>query len=288
MKRQRAFFQLSIVIMLILQACNLPDAKPTQQAELDPLIAAQLTITAMAPTQPAQVVASNTVQPTLITLPTLTSTPQVTAAPAVTSTPTFAYVTLSQATNCRTGPGVNYDLLGTFQPGQTIEVVGKHPTGEYWYVRNPNNPNSYCWLWGAYAIGGNLGSVPAFTPPPSPTSATKGDFTAEYVNSGNCSGWWSRINLTNRGTVAFKSISISIKDMVTSETHSSSGDGFQDVNACVLSSKAPVLGPGDAYIVVSPSLSADPSGHKVSVTITLCPNTGQGGTCSSQTVEFKP
>ncbi|MBK9924768.1 MAG: SH3 domain-containing protein [Anaerolineales bacterium] len=288
MKNKKILFCLFVIVVLLIQACNLPSANATEV--VDPMVAAQSTITALAQTQQAQLAAipTNTAQPTFTALPTLSPTPEATFTPAFTSTPTFAYVTLSEATNCRVGPGTAYSLLDTFLVGQTIEVVGKHPFDNYWYVRSPKNANVYCWLWGAYATGANLNNVPVLTPPPSPTPAPTGTFTAEYVNSGKCVSWWTRINLTNKGTVPFKSMSVSIKDTVTDETRNSSGDGFQDVNACVLSAKAPILGPGDAYTIVSPSLSADPAGHKLSVTITLCPNTGQGGACVSQTIEFKP
>jgi len=271
------------LILLTLQACNLPSAASPRATEIDPLVAAQLTIIAAAELLPT-VEATLTFTP----LPTLSSTPPLTVTPSFTSTPTFAYVTLSEATNCRVGPGLAYDLIDTFLVGQTIEVIGKHPFDNYWYVHSPKNQAVNCWLWGFYATGANLDNVPILTPPPSPTPVPVASFTAAYVNSGTCIGWWTRINLTNTGPVAFKSMSISIKDTVTSEIRDSSGDGFQDVSACVLSAKAPTLGPGDAYTIVSPSLSADPTGHRLSATIRLCANIGQGGACTSQTIEFTP
>jgi len=286
MKKQKAFLYLSAIFMIIIQACNLPSSAPVDETPtLDPLIAAQLTITALAQTQ---AVPTETAQPTFTSLPTLSPTPEFTATSAFTSTPTFAYVTLSEATNCRVGPGTAFSLVDTFLVGQTIEVVGKHPFDNYWYVRSPNNPNVYCWLWGFYATGANLNNVPVLTPPPSPTPAPTGDFKIEYVDAGKCISWWTRLNLTNTGSVPFKSMSITIKDTVTDQTNSSSLDGFQGVNACVLSSVTSTLGPGDAYIVVSPSLSADPAGHKINVTVKLCPEKALGGACVSKSIEFTP
>jgi hypothetical protein len=83
-------------------------------------------------------------------------------------------------------------------------------------------------------------------------------------------------------------MSISIKDTVTNETRNASGDGFQDVNACILSSVISSLDPGSSLTIVAPSLPADPTGHKVAVSTTLCTETGQGGTCISETIEFTP
>ena len=282
MKKQKSIFYLISMSIFVLQACNLPSnatVEPTQ----DPLIAAQMTITALAgqstPTE---------VPPTFTALPTLSPTPEFTSTPAFTSTPSFAYVTLSQATNCRVGPAVSFALVDTFPVGQIIEVIGKHPFDNYWYVRSPNNPSVYCWLWGYYATGANLNNVPVLTPPPTYTPAPAPAFDASYVDYGSCIGWWTRFNLKNTGQIAFKSMSISVTDTITSETRVSTKDGFQDVNACLLSAVTSTLGAGEAYTVVGPSLSTDPGGHKLSANITLCTETGQGGSCVSKTIEFTP
>ena len=283
MNKRRLLLSLTTLFVFILQACNLPSGAPTEEPTPDPLIAAQMTITALAgqstPTE---------IPPTLTAIPTLSSTPELTATPAFTSTPSFAYVTLSEATNCRVGPAVSFDLVDTYLVGQTIEVIGKHPFDNYWYVRSPNNPNIYCWLWGFYATGANLGNVPVLTPPPTYTPAPTANFNATYVNFGSCIGWWTRINLKNTGDLTFKSVAISLTDTVTNETRNSSLNGFQDVNACILSPITASLGPGESYTVVGPSLTADPSGHKLSATIKLCTETGQTGQCASKTIEFTP
>lgn len=270
--------------IVVMQACNLPTTQEqTPEPEIDPVIAAQLTLTAAAEQNPL-------VEPsaTFTALPTLSPTAELTSTPAFTSTPTFAYVTLSEATNCRVGPSTAYNIVDTFQVGQTIEVTGKHPFDNYWYVRSPNNAAVYCWMWGFYATGGNLNNVPIVTPPPTFTPAPQPEFSASYENSGKCISWWTRINLNNTGPIAFKSMSISITDTVTDETRNDSDNGFQDVNACVLSAVTPSLGPGDSHTIVAPSLSADPTGHEVTVTIKLCTENGQGGTCASKTIEFTP
>lgn len=283
MKRQKTILYLTFIIVFILQACNLPSNAPDREPTIDPLIAAQETITAL-----AEQATPTEAPPTFTPSPTLSPTPEFTVTPAFTSTPTFAYVTLSEATNCRVGAGQSFTLVDTFLVGQTIEVVGKHPFDNYWYVRSPKNPNVYCWMWGFYATGANLNNVPVLTPPPTYTAVPSPSFDASYVNSGSCIGWWTRINLTNTGPVAFRSITISIRDTVTNETRNESKNGFQDVNACILTSLTSSLGPGEAYTVVSPSLSANPSGHLVSATITLCTETNQGGTCTAKTIEFTP
>jgi hypothetical protein len=283
MQKRRTLLYFIVMIMLVLQACNLPNAGATEEPTEDPMISVEQTLTAMAALNPP-----TEVPPTFTALPTLSSTPALTSTPNFTPTPTFAYVTLSEATNCRVGPGTSYEKVDTFLVGQTIEVAGKHPFDNYWYVRSPNNPAVYCWMWGFYATGANLNNVPVLTPPPSPTPAPDPSFNASYVDSGKCIAWWNRVTVNNNGPVAFKSIFMSIKDTVTNETKNSSLDGFQDVNACILQSVNSVLDPAESATVVAPSLSADPSGHKVELTLTLCTETGQAGTCTSKTIEFTP
>jgi len=288
MQKQKIILSLTVIMVLMLQACNLPSSQVDEEPTVDPVLAVGMTLTSLAElTPPTEAL------PTFTPLPTLTATPEFTTTPNFTPTPTFAYVTLSTATNCRAGASIDFPILDTFDIGLTIEVVGKHPFDNYWYVRSPKNPSLYCWMWGEYATGGNLGNVPVLTPPPSPTPAPKPDFTSSYVDSGGpCPGWWTRINLKNTGPAAFKSISMSITDKNTdkntSETKSKSMDGFQDVSACALSSVKNRLDPGESTIVVAPSLSADTTGHVVSFSATLCTENGQGGTCISETIEFTP
>jgi len=292
-----------LLTALMLQACNLPGAQATESA--DQLLAAQMTITALSQNQAVEEPSA-----TFTLVPALTSTPEFTATPALTGTPAFAYVTLSQATNCRTGADISFELVDTFQASQTIQVLGKHPYDNYWYVRSPNNSNITCWMWGFYATGANLDNVPVLTPPatytPTPTATAtatnsggiiiigtiliKPVFTLNYVNSGTCAAdsWWSRITIQNTGAVTAKSISISIKDTVTNEVRNSSINGFRDVNACVLSALKPTLAGGESTTVVTPSLPANPAGHNVSATVTLCTDINSGGACSSSTINFIP
>ena len=59
---------------------------------------------------------------------------------------TVLKVTVSVATEYRTGPGQGYDLVGVLNPGQEAEAVGLSPDGEYLLIRNPANPVVLLWL----------------------------------------------------------------------------------------------------------------------------------------------
>lgn len=95
--------------------------------------------------------------------------PTQTPTPVATGTPTVPIVSVSSATNCRTGPSIYYDLLFTLQPGMTAEVIGKHTPSGYWIIKYPNGQ---CWLWGQYAtVSGNIANLPEYPQPPTPTPA---------------------------------------------------------------------------------------------------------------------
>ena len=77
--------------------------------------------------------------------------------------------TVSVNTNCRTGPGVVYDLIGALLVGEQAVVVGKYTAGNYWIINNPDSSGT-CWLWGQYAtVSGNTAGLPEYSQPPTPT-----------------------------------------------------------------------------------------------------------------------
>lgn len=291
MKTQRKFIPVLLSLMfVVILACNLPSgATPT--GDIDPLLAAQLTVTGAAQQNPP-IEGQASPSPSFTPLPTLTVPPPSTLLPsftptlAFTATPSFPYVTLSESTNCRTGPGKLYDLVDTYNPGQTIEVIGKNSTNEYWFVRSPNNSSEFCWLWGFYATGGNLNNVAVFTPPATPTPVP--NFEANYAGLDTCVGWWVEFKLKNTGATAFKFISITVRDTVTDVQLSNSTNGFTDAGGCLLSSIVATLDPGQSYIVSSPAFAADPTGHKIKANIKLCTETNFGGQCVEKNLEFKP
>ena len=83
---------------------------------------------------------------------------------------TVLKVTVSVATEYRTGPGQGYDLVGVLNPGQEAEAVGLSPDGEYLLIRNPANPVVLLWLKKDFAtVTGDPVLLPISTPPPTPT-----------------------------------------------------------------------------------------------------------------------
>lgn len=97
--------------------------------------------------------------------PTITPTPTITQTP----TPDKPMVSVSVNTNCRKGPGLQYDIVGALAVGEQAEVIGVAETANYWVIRNPRQAGE-CWLWGQYAtVVGQISGLPRRTPPPTPT-----------------------------------------------------------------------------------------------------------------------
>jgi uncharacterized protein YgiM (DUF1202 family) len=82
--------------------------------------------------------------------------------PTTSSAPT---VRVSVGTNCRTGPGKAYFIVGGLRVGETAEVVGKKTSYNYWIIKNPDASGD-CWLWGYYAtVAGNTSNLPEYIVP---------------------------------------------------------------------------------------------------------------------------
>jgi hypothetical protein len=280
---------LSVTVLLIVSlACALSSSTPTQDlnsilatAMMQTMVSA-LTQTAQA-VVPVDLIDTPTATFTLIFTPTETLTPS----PVFTATPIVPQVSVSLATNCRVGPGKVYDRVGALLIGQVAEVIGRDTTGNYWYIRNPNQSNGFCWLWGEYAtVTGNFAALPMFTPPPTPTPVPA--FEAEYDGLETCAGWWVDLKLTNTGGISFESISLTVRDTVTDIVVSMYTDLFNDIDGCTGSSTREVLNPGANRIISSPAFAYDPSGHRLRATLTLCSRDGQNGTCVTDVIKFTP
>jgi hypothetical protein len=284
---------LSVTVLLVVAlACYSPTVVvPTTDQNLVATMVAQTVVAAQ--TQNGQGFIPNTgssptpTQTFIPELPTLTPTVTLTPTPIFTTTPLVPMISVSVATNCRMGPGKVYDRVGALLVGETAEVVGRDPTGNYWFIRNPDVANDFCWLWGEYAtLTGNYVALPMMTPPPTPTPAPS--FVATYDGRDTCNGWWIDIALENTGTLTFRSVSVTVKDTVTGVTHSISADAFTDFDSCSDYISKDTLAPGETRDMSSPKFDYDPHGNKINATITLCSNKGLNGTCVTNKFTFKP
>lgn len=131
--------------------------------------------------------------------------------PTSTLVPTLgtAYVSVTQDTNCRSGPSVAYRLITTIAAGQQVQVLKTFPSSEYVVVQNPNSAGD-CWLWLRYATATDFTAydLPTATQPPTPTATFTPTVTPTPLPSFG-GGSWS--NKTQLGATTYtNSISFSI------------------------------------------------------------------------------
>jgi hypothetical protein len=143
-------------------ACNLPQtAPPTPQPDL--------TGTSIAATVEAQITLA--LQKTATPTASITPTNSATASPSITPTYSPPRLKINENTNCRNGPGENYFILVVLKAGESVEIIGKLKTNDYWVVKTPGK-NETCWVWGGFSTAsGSVESLPELTPPAPPTAA---------------------------------------------------------------------------------------------------------------------
>jgi len=158
-----------ILIVLILWflsilACNMPFEQVPPPGEL-------------------QTAAALTVQAAIMT-PSLTKagsptpareTPSATRSPGQTTTVTPTYsvpmLTVRESTNCRAGPGEDYEIIFTYLSGKELEIVGRYDPENFWLVKSNESPTGTCWLWGEFTeVTGSYWVVSSVTPPPTVTA----------------------------------------------------------------------------------------------------------------------
>jgi len=92
-------------------------------------------------------------------------TPTVTAAPTATATPAAAVRIPAGGTNMRSGPGLNFDLLGRLPENSSHLVTGKDETGEWWQIEDPAGQNGRAWVAAAVVeFNGQAEAVPVERP----------------------------------------------------------------------------------------------------------------------------
>ena len=207
MFRRKITLIICVFLVAALSACNLPSGTSTETAEPD----LALTVTALA--------SNNSSTPSA---PQETATPEFTATAGATSTPSVPEVTVSQNTNCRTGPGVQYDNIGALLVTQKATVVGKNTATGYWIINNPGKTGT-CWLFPQYAtVSGNTSNLQEYSIPPTPTPSATPTFTPTSTPSAPAAVENVAMNLTTCGGAA----PYQHGGTLTWEDKSSNEDGF--------------------------------------------------------------
>jgi hypothetical protein len=70
-----------------------------------------------------------------------------------------------QPVNCRFGPATSYNVTGALLQGRQAEIIGRNADSTWWYVRNPSDPSTSCWLSADFVeTVGDVQSLPVVTP----------------------------------------------------------------------------------------------------------------------------
>ncbi len=162
MSTKRMLIAVNALLVAIL-ACNLPVGQgPAQPPDLAGTITAQAMLLMQSSTPP------------YTATPPFTEVPSLSPTQSLTPTLAIPQVSVTDATNCRTGPGIEFDLLWTMQPGQNVEIVGKDTADDYWVIKMPKGGT--CWLWGQFAVAsGDIAALTEVPPPPTPTPSVPAD-----------------------------------------------------------------------------------------------------------------
>ena len=165
---------------MIISSCNMPAANAN-----DPQIATAAALTVEAALNESAPLASPTAASSSTDL-------------VIEETPTYSqpFASFEDVTNCRTGPGVNYERVTQIQPGLAVEIVGFFPPN-YWIV---DTDEGQCWVAGEFVTpSGSYAAVPTVIAPPTPTgeapqnvSLQKWDIFCNYeTNEANVTIVWS-------------------------------------------------------------------------------------------------
>ena len=140
-----------LVLGILISSCNLPtEGTPSPQIATAAALTVQAALNATTP----------------LTTPTSGKSVVDTPTKAV-STPTYSQpmANVGDVTNCRKGPGKNYERVTQILPTDSVKIIGFFPPN-YWVV---STKDGECWLSGEFATPlGSFAAVPTVTAPPTP------------------------------------------------------------------------------------------------------------------------
>lgn len=155
----------ALILVAAILACNGP-------ATAEPLSVDDQAATIIAATLQAQASNGSDVPMTATASITALATSTPAGAATTTITPTYSVPMLKvlEQTNCREGPGQNYEVLFTYLANKKLEIVGRFDPNNFWLVKSAESPTGTCWLWGEYVeVTGSYWVVPSVTPPATKT-----------------------------------------------------------------------------------------------------------------------
>lgn len=149
---KRRIWIATVAFALGLSSCNLQAVQPTETSLPSPTLVIPITSAST---------------PTPVPIDTLLAINFETPTIAPTSTSSLVLASpIDQPVNCRFGPGTQYGIAGALNPGRQAEMIGKNEDSSWWYVKNPSDPSTLCWLSAGVTLTvGNVESLPVVEPP---------------------------------------------------------------------------------------------------------------------------
>lgn len=191
-------------------------------------------------------------------------------------------------TNCREGPDTQYPIMGHFIRGQSSEVNGTNSLQTWWYIKNPDNPNDYCWVWGETTfIEGDTGDVSVVPPPPPPPPGP--DFDLAYHEFITCYGTdVVSFKVENTGDVNLESMTILVINTDTQQQlfwdTMSNKPFWPNYNDC--GATWSYIEPGDVAYIGAPIITSGQLGDDGYARIKLCEEESLKGRCVENIAEF--
>ena len=270
------FFSVLMIGGLILSACNMSGtnvAEATEPPATNTAVPIKLTSTS------TEIVPTET--------PTVTATETLTPEPSTTSTPEIPKAEVNHQSNCRVGPGGNYDRVAIYEIGQKLEVVAQDLGNGFLFVRNPDKPEDQCYMLAQnLTITGDTSVLPKYTPQPSPTLAP--EFAATFKKYDTCKGEeYAVFVVENVGSAVFRSAYIKITNPKLNKSVEAGLSAFDLHVGCVEAKDIWPLEVGGTGYVNSPPITWPKVGNKLQVFIMLCTEKGLKGSCPTQSIELK-
>lgn len=152
--------------------------------------------------------ASPTSTPMGTLTPRSSDTPSATDTPIPTSTPDTVSMTINSNVNCRKGPSTSFTVVTVLDGGAVVEALGRTDNNGWWYVRNPVDRSSGCWIREDFGVAvGDVSILPVFTAQPAPVVAEPTESPSCKVNSvihiQNDTGGYITIYLTGPAKFTF-------------------------------------------------------------------------------------
>lgn len=275
------------LLMGLVTACDLPVSPQSDQDQVATRVAQTVAALRVEADQTGEKAPpTETIGPTDTAAPPPTDTVPPTASD--TPTPEILGVHVSNDTFCRLGTGSDYEALGILNPDQRSEILAVDPSGDFWYIANPD-AEGQCWIWARYATPeGPTDQLPVYTPPPRPVYTVS--FYASDCGAGQCFLWF---RIKNTGPLPLRSVRLTV------DTESTWGTGtLEPVTATVeyngfMSGSLPVdpdlsqIAVGSGGFIHSGGLR-NPLGNPATAAIRICSQNNLGGVCSSQVLNFTP